>query len=126
MKDIYNDKTYLRNNPDWHSNDAVFKAEQILKVLKLIPIPVLKIAEVGCGSAQILVELSNHLPEPIEFHGFDISNDAVNIAKSRETSRIKIERLDLVDESDDFYFFKPITISKIPRRHISRNQSSFY
>ena len=28
MKDIYNDTTYLSNNPNWHKEDAYFKAEK--------------------------------------------------------------------------------------------------
>jgi SAM-dependent methyltransferase len=107
---IYNDHTYLKNNPDWHEQDALFKAEQILEVLKMVPCPISKIAEIGCGSGQILVELSNKLPEHTEFFGFDISNDALNIAKTKATSRISIKLLDLVNESDENYFFDVLLV----------------
>jgi SAM-dependent methyltransferase len=110
MKDIYNDNTYLKNNPDWHANDASFKTEQILKLLKKIPVSIQKIAEIGCGSGQILVELSHKLSDQVAFYGFDISPDAINIAKEKETSRIKIENLDLVNESEEFYFFDVLLV----------------
>jgi cyclopropane fatty-acyl-phospholipid synthase-like methyltransferase len=110
MRNIYNDSSYLRNNPDWHEKDASFKAEQILKLLRMVPGSILKIAEVGCGSGQILVELSNRLPEQITFYGFDISKDAFNIAKTKETTRITIRLLDLVDESEENYFFDVLLV----------------
>ena len=110
MTNIYNDQTYLKNNPDWHSGDALFKARQILNLIKQIPDPILKIAEIGCGSGQILVELSNKLPGQISFYGFDVSNDAIHIAKQKETSRIKISQLDLVNEPDDDYFFDVLLV----------------
>ncbi len=110
MKNIYNDQTYLKNNPDWHSKDALFKAEQILKLIRMVPGPVLKIGEVGCGSGQILVELSDRLPEQIEFYGFDISNDALNIARPSETPRIRIQLLDLANESEENYFFDVLLV----------------
>jgi SAM-dependent methyltransferase len=110
MKNIYNDNTYLKNNPDWHANDALFKAEQILKLLKKVPVSIQKIAEIGCGSGQILVELSHKLSDQIAFYGFDISPAAINIAKVKETSRIKIENLDLVNESEEFYFFDVLLV----------------
>src|SRR5437016_5537017 len=34
MQDIYNNKTYLINNPTWHEADAPFKTEKILQLLK--------------------------------------------------------------------------------------------
>ena len=110
MTNIYNDHTYLKNNPDWHAGDALFKSGQILELLKQIPNPFFKIAEIGCGSAQILVELSKKLPEQISFYGFDISNDAIDIAKAKETSRIKIMQLDLVNEPDEYYFFDVLLV----------------
>ncbi|HEY2648991.1 MAG TPA: class I SAM-dependent methyltransferase [Puia sp.] len=110
MSNIYNDHTYLENNPEWHAGDALFKAGHILKLLKQIPDPLWKIAEIGCGSGQILVELSSKLPEHILFFGFDVSNDAIGIAKEKETSRIKIEQLDLIEESEEYYFFDVLLV----------------
>jgi predicted TPR repeat methyltransferase len=100
----------LENNPEWHAGDAFFKAGHILKLLKQIPDPLLKIAEIGCGSGQILVELSCNLPEHISFYGFDVSNDAIHIAKEKETSRILIKQLDLIDESEEYYFFDVLLV----------------
>ena len=110
MRNIYNDHTYLKNNPDWHAGDATFKAREILKLLDRIPEPVFKIAELGCGSGQILVELSNTLPVQTRFFGFDTSSDALAIAKTRETERIRIEQTDLTRETEEVYFFDVLLV----------------
>lgn len=36
--DIYNDQTYLTNNPTWHEEDATFKADKIVRILHNQPI----------------------------------------------------------------------------------------
>ncbi|MCH7826835.1 MAG: hypothetical protein IIC75_02500 [Bacteroidetes bacterium] len=33
MKNIYNDGTYINNNPTWHEADSPWKANQILKII---------------------------------------------------------------------------------------------
>src|SRR4051812_17341113 len=110
MTDIYNDRTYLKNNPDWHAGDASFKAGRILHLLEKIPEPFLTIAEIGCGSGQILVELGKKLPDQVLLYGFDVSDDAIHIASGKQTSRIKIQQADLVNESEDSYFFDVLLV----------------
>ncbi len=92
---IYNDETYLKNNPTWHEEDAGFKADKILKILQENSISFNSICEIGCGSGEILVELSAKLPAEIKYYGFDISKDAINIAKQKECTRIKFELQDI-------------------------------
>jgi SAM-dependent methyltransferase len=110
MQDIYNDSTYLKSNPEWHEEDALFKSEKILKLLEKIPGAFQTIAEAGCGSGQILVELSKKLPDIIKFYGFDISNDAIAIAKKKETARIKIEQKDFAGDEAENYFFDVLLV----------------
>ncbi len=110
MRDIYNDSTYLKNNPTWDEEDAAFKAENIAKFLFNIPTPLKTIAEVGCGSGEILVELSKKLHEDVKLFGFDISKDAIAIAKTKETSRIKIEQTDLASSPSTEYFFDVLMV----------------
>lgn len=94
MKDIYNDHTYLANNPTWHEEDAPFKAERILKLLRRNKLPLHNICEVGCGSGEILVQLAAQLPHS-QFTGYDISQDAIAIAARKQTERIHFELRDL-------------------------------
>ena len=97
--EIYKDGTYLNNNPTWDAEDSEFKANKILQLLNKHNIPLDSICEVGCGSGEILVQLSSHLPSNTKFLGFDISADAINIAKKKETTQIKFELKDITDVS---------------------------
>lgn len=62
--DIYNDGTYLRNNPDVHVRDSFFKFSQILPLLEKIPTPEnsFSILDVGGGAGVLghLVALYFH------------------------------------------------------------------
>lgn len=102
MNDIYNDETYLKNNPNWHEEGASFKTEKILKLLANHPTPLKSVCEVGCGSGEILVQLEKKLPGEMEFIGLDISKDAHAIAKKKETDKIKFYLKDIADETRVF------------------------
>ncbi|MFD2720227.1 class I SAM-dependent methyltransferase [Hymenobacter monticola] len=94
MQDIYNDRTYLANNPTWHEEDAPFKAERILRLLRRHPVPRATVCEVGCGSGEVLVQLAAQLPGST-FTGFDISEDALALAAPKQTARLRFEQHDL-------------------------------
>lgn len=103
MKDIYNDRTYLTRNPTWNAEDAPFKAAEILKLL--VNLNMGTICEIGCGSGEILVQLSQRLPEDVRFFGFDVSRDAMEIAKLKETPSIRFDLRDLSAPADDLPLF---------------------
>ncbi|MDX9750329.1 MAG: methyltransferase domain-containing protein [Flavobacteriales bacterium] len=101
MKDIYNDRTYLAHNPGWHAEDAPFKAGRVLELLRRRPVPHRTIAEVGCGSGAILIELARHLPDADAFVGHDISADAIAIARRHQHPRVRFELGDFTATGDD-------------------------
>jgi SAM-dependent methyltransferase len=98
MNDIYNDETYLKNNPGWHEEGALFKTERIIRLLNKNPVPFKTVCEVGCGSGEILVQLEKKLPADVRFTGLDISKDAIGIAKKKETEKIKFFLKDIAGE----------------------------
>ncbi len=102
MNDIYNDETYLKNNPGWHEEGAPFKTEKIVRLLKHNLFPVKTVCEVGCGSGEILVQLEKNLSGDIQFTGLDISKDAHAIAKKKESAKIKFHLKDIADENQVF------------------------
>ncbi len=104
IRDIYNDETYLKNNPAWHEADAPFKARKILELLSPVKDSINTVADVGCGSGEILVQLSKQLPQNINFYGFDISQQAIAIAQSRTTDRLHFECKDLAQKSDASFY----------------------
>lgn len=101
MKDIYNDQTYLTHNPGWHAEDAPFKAGKILELLGRHTIPCRTIAEVGCGSGAILMELAKHLPDVSAFEGYDISADAIAIAQQHPHPKVRFELRDFTEAGDE-------------------------
>jgi SAM-dependent methyltransferase len=104
MKDIYNDKTYLANNPNWHQEDASFKAGKILQLLKQNNVAFKTLCEIGCGSGEILIRLASELPETTKLFGFDISKDAINLAMQKESDRIKFELKDINAQNEKYFF----------------------
>lgn len=102
MKDIYNDSTYLQKNPSWGSEDSPFKAGKIIELLKRNPdVPHKTVCEVGCGSGEVLVQLSSGLKDVTHFYGFDISKDAMSIAKQKETATLTFELKDFTQSKDN-------------------------
>ncbi len=95
MADIYNDKTYLRNNPSWGEEDASMKSEAISMLLKKNGIAFNTVAEAGCGSGEILVQLQHLFPQAEKFFGYDISRDAISIAIKKQTNQIIFENGDI-------------------------------
>ncbi|RYY13342.1 MAG: class I SAM-dependent methyltransferase [Cytophagaceae bacterium] len=90
MPDIYNDATYLANNPTWHEEDAPFKAERIRRLLARHPeVPLTTVCEVGCGSGEVLVQLARHLPPATRLVGYDISRQALAIAQPKATEQLR-------------------------------------
>jgi predicted RNA methylase len=94
MATMYTDSTYLHNNPNWHQEDAPFKANKIMQVWRKHGGVANTVCEVGCGSGQILVQLAQQLPNA-EFWGYDISPQAIKIAQQNESARIHIALQDV-------------------------------
>ncbi len=104
MSNIYNDNTYLNNNPTWNEEDAPVKANNIIRLLNRNHIYFETVCEIGCGSGEILVQLAAKFNEVVNFFGFDISKDAINIAKRKETNRIKFEHKDITEATEKNFF----------------------
>lgn len=81
---------YLDNNPTWHAEESPWKAQQILEILHPFDVALNSIAEVGCGAGEILRELRHGFPGAT-IKGFDISPNAIAIAKSRAPKGEEIE-----------------------------------
>jgi SAM-dependent methyltransferase len=93
---------YLINNPTWHVEDSPWKAKQIIKMLNRNPINPKSIAEIGCGAGEILNQLYLSMPNNVSFTGYDISYDAINLAKSREKERLAYKHEDIFDTNTKF------------------------
>lgn len=98
---IYSNGSYLKSNPGWHVEDSPWKAQQVLRMLGQHNICPRTVAEVGCGAGEILRQLSLNLPSTT-FSGFDISNDAIALARTRENELVRFFNMDICDSPDNF------------------------
>lgn len=119
--DLYTDGAYFKNNPTWDVEDSKWKAAVIFKLLQQNNIAITQVTEVGCGAGGNLVELSKLNNSIKNLTGYDISSQAIELAKKNTTDKIfffneditKNEGLhtelmlviDVVEHVDDFYGF---------------------
>ena len=119
--DIYIDGTYLKNNPGWGIKDAAWKARIISQLLKKNNITPREIIEVGCGAGGILESLSHDINKNVKLKGYDISPQAIALAKKLENENLHFYNeditqnknihtdlllmIDVLEHVDDYYNF---------------------
>src|SRR5690348_1555387 len=87
--DRYIGDRYIRENPDWHESDSPWKAKQIAKIVMRNHLFPRSICEIGCGVGRICSEIAFYFPSAECINGYDISDIAISIAKSKyETERV--------------------------------------
>jgi SAM-dependent methyltransferase len=96
LENMYQDGQYLANNPSWHEQDSRKKAEWIEFLLKTGGVSPKSVAEVGCGAAGILRELSAKFRD-CRFEGWDVSPQAVTLARSRSMPGIEVHQGDILE-----------------------------
>jgi SAM-dependent methyltransferase len=101
MSSIYEDGSYLENNPTWHEEDSPWKAKQILNILRKNNIKPDTICEIGCGSGEILNSLSKDLGDKTSFTGYEISSQAFEICKRKAKPNLIFYLKDLLKENVD-------------------------
>jgi len=100
---VYLDGEYLAKNPQWHVEESAWKAEQILRMLTRNRLAPRTICEVGCGAGEVLRQLQQRLDSQCLFWGYDISPQALELARERANERLRFELLDAHKEKDVFF-----------------------
>ena len=97
---MYTNGEYLAEHPNWHQEDSAWKAEQIRRMIKKHGIAAQTIAEIGCGAGEVLAELqrTSDCCQDANFLGFDISPQAIEIAKRKESERIRFSQQDILHD----------------------------
>lgn len=83
---MYVDGAYLERNPDWHAEDAPYKAKWIAEILQKNTVNPSIIAEVGCGSGEVLLNVGKTFPLA-KLIGYDISPQAFAISSAKSTDQ---------------------------------------
>lgn len=99
---IYTDGTYLRNNPDWHSDDSPWKAAHVARMLERHGIVPATVCEVGCGAGEILKSLSERLDPGTRFFGYEISPDAYRLCARKNGGNFAFKLANLLEEPAHF------------------------
>lgn len=79
---------YAGKHPGFHVKDSPWKAGQIHKMLDSQGLTPARIAEVGCGAGDILVQLAKRYADT-KFDGFELSPQGFEMCKQRESDRIR-------------------------------------
>lgn len=71
---------------------------QVMRMISLHDCHIQSVAEIGCGVGGIMTALHNKMSDKVDFHGFDISQDAIALAKGK--ARLHFYCEDLLCRSD--------------------------
>jgi SAM-dependent methyltransferase len=93
IADKYVSSEYLSENPDWHEEDAPWKAEHIKRILKDNNVAPQSICDVGCGTGAIIEILSQHFPQATA-EGFEISPHAYTMCMKRRSANLSFTKAD--------------------------------
>jgi 2-polyprenyl-3-methyl-5-hydroxy-6-metoxy-1,4-benzoquinol methylase len=100
LQEIYTSGLYLKNHPEWHVEESPWKAQQILRMLERQNLKPQMVCEVGCGAGEILRQLQAQMDPQSSFWGYDISPQAIAMAKTRENERLHFKVADILREQD--------------------------
>ena len=98
---IYDNAEYLAHNPSWHVEDSPWKAAKIWEILDRNSIKPARIAEVGCGAGEILVQLKTKLPGSA-FVGYEMSSQAFKLASERERPGVHFINKSIFEDNAHF------------------------
>jgi cyclopropane fatty-acyl-phospholipid synthase-like methyltransferase len=90
LEDIYRSGTYQEMAPSWHVDESAGKAEEIARLLSNHQLTPHTVCEVGCGAGEVLRQLQLRLPDDCELTGYDISPQAIELARERENERVHV------------------------------------
>jgi hypothetical protein len=93
VSNIYTDGGYIKKHPRWHVEDSPWKAEQVIKILQRNSIVPATVAEFGCGAGEVIRQISLAFPDA-RCKGFDISPDAIELTRGRETQNLTYHLID--------------------------------
>jgi SAM-dependent methyltransferase len=99
---IYQNYTYLNNNPNWHLEESHWKARQVIKVIEKNHLSPSSVCDVGCGVGEVLYRISEHLPGERSFTGYDICPHLKNQWARRETENVHFCCDDILEKDEYF------------------------
>ncbi|HYT46073.1 MAG TPA: class I SAM-dependent methyltransferase, partial [Methylomirabilota bacterium] len=103
LENMYTSGKYAAKHPNWHVEDSLWKAKQIIRMMAQNNIVPKTICEVGCGAGEILKQLQENMDNQCTLWGYEISPQAFELCKSRENEKLHFELADITQEKDAFF-----------------------
>jgi predicted TPR repeat methyltransferase len=100
---LYLDGEYLAKNPAWHVKESAWKAQQVLRMLRQNRVTPESICDVGCGAGEVLKQLQANLNGECAFWDYDVSPQAIDLAKTRASETLHFELADFARAPDKFF-----------------------
>jgi SAM-dependent methyltransferase len=100
---LYVDGEYLARNPAWHTEESAWKARQVLRMLWHNRVAPKTVCDVGCGAGEVLKQLQQNLDKECVFWGYDISPQAIELAKARASEKVHFELGEARPDRDKFF-----------------------
>jgi cyclopropane fatty-acyl-phospholipid synthase-like methyltransferase len=97
----YTQGRYLEHAPDWHSNEAEWKAQKVFQCISQHGLFPKSVCDVGCGAGEVLRHLHLRLGPGVQCTGFDISPQAIAIAAPKARERLKYLNVDFCTQSSE-------------------------
>lgn len=93
----YLNGAYLAKVKDWHAGDSPWKASKVLQMIEKHRLAPGSVYDIGCGAGEILVELQKNWKADVRLAGFDISPQAISLAKPKENERLEFHQEDFLE-----------------------------
>lgn len=88
-EEMYTGGQYLHNCPTWHTEDSLWKGQEVLKMIRRNGLRPGTVCDVGCGAGEVLNQLYVNLPPDVQFVGYDISPQAYELCRARQKDRLR-------------------------------------
>lgn len=92
---LYLDGEYQAKNPAWHVEESAWKASRIVRMLQRNHLSPATICDVGCGAGEVLKQLQLNLNWECTLQGYDVSPQALELAKTRANDKLHFYHSDL-------------------------------
>ncbi len=101
---MYTTGEYFEKNPSWHQTDSAWKALKVKEILERNRIDFSNIADLGCGAGGVLRSLCDVWPATLQAYGYDISPDAIQLAKRLDQKKqIIYECCNLLEKETEMF-----------------------
>jgi hypothetical protein len=97
LQSIYTSNQYAELNPTWHEEDSPWKAKQIAEIIARNNLTFTSLCEVGCGTGEILLNLSRSHPLA-KFDGYEVAPNAYQRARLKTTDNVSFHLKDILSD----------------------------